>query len=374
MMSLTRIDRSELGRWWWTVDRWSLAAVVALMSFGVVLVFAAAPSAGARIGLEGFHLANRQIMMLPAAILILGAASLMRPVWVRRGALAGFVIALLLCFLTLVAGPEIKGSTRWLSIGGFSLQPSELLKPCLAIVAAWIFAIGHNEPAFPSFRIATGLWLVAVTPLLLQPDIGQAFVVTAVWGMQIFLAGLPVIWVGALIAAALFSLLIAYFAFDHVAHRINSFFDAGAGDRYQVSRSLEAFHNGGLFGRGPGEGTVKDHLPDSHSDFIFAVAGEELGLVACLLIVVLFAFVVLRGFSRLRQDQNLFVLLAAAGLLAQFGLQAFINMASTLHLMPTKGMTLPFISYGGSSLLALALGMGWVLALTRRRSALGEPL
>ena len=374
MKSLTRIDRSELGRWWWTVDRWSLAALIVLMAFGIVLVLAAAPSAGARIGLEGFHLANRQILMLPLAILILGAASLMQPRWLRRAALAGFVLSVLLCLLTLVAGPEIKGSTRWLNLGGFSLQPSELLKPCLAIVAAWIFAIGNEEPSFPSFRIAAVFWLVAVIPLLLQPDIGQAFVVTAVWSLQLFLAGLPMAWVGALIAGALVALVFAYLAFDHVSHRINSFFDADAGDRYQVGRSLEAFHNGGLFGRGPGEGTVKDQLPDSHSDFIFAVAGEELGLLACLVIVLLFGFVVLRGFARVRQDQSFFVLLATAGLIAQFGLQAVINMASTLHLMPTKGMTLPFISYGGSSLLALALGMGWALALTRRRGTLGETL
>ena len=374
MKSLTRIDRSELGRWWWTVDRWSLAALIALMAFGMVLVLAAAPSAGARIGLEGFHLAQRQLLLLPVAILVLGAASLMEPRWLRRAALAGFLLSLLLCLLTLVVGPEIKGSTRWLDLGGFSLQPSELLKPCFAIVAAWIFAIGHNEPSFPSYRVAGGLWLLATVPLLMQPDIGQAFVVTAVWGMQLFLAGLAAAWVGTLFAGALVALLLAYFTFDHVARRIDSFFDPAAGDRYQVNRSIEAFYNGGLLGRGPGEGTVKDHLPDSHSDFIFAVAGEELGLLACLLIVALFAFVVLRGFARARQDQNLFVLLATAGLIAQFGLQAVINMASTLHLMPTKGMTLPFISYGGSSLLALALGMGWVLALTRKRSTLGEPL
>ena len=294
--------------------------------------------------------------------------------WICRAALIGYLLALVLCFATLLLGPEIKGATRWLALGGASLQPSELLKPCTAVVAAWIFAISQREPEFPGYRFAFGLWLLSVTPLMLQPDVGQAFVITAVWGLQFFLAGLPLVWVVALVALALGALVVAYHALPHVTYRIDSFLDASAGDRYQVNRSIEAFANGGLFGRGPGEGTVKALLPDSHSDFIFAVAGEELGLFACLMILLLFAFIVLRGFSRVIQDSNLFALLASAGLLTQFGLQAVINMASTLSLMPTKGMTLPFISYGGSSLLALALGMGWMLALTRKRNGAGDLL
>jgi cell division protein FtsW len=211
------------------------------------------------------------------------------------------------------------------------------------------------------------LWLLVVALLLLQPDVGQTFVVTAVWGTQFFLAGLSLVWVGFLVVFGIASLVGAYFALPHVAARINGFLDPQAGDQYQINRSLEAFMNGGLYGRGPGEGTVKALLPDAHSDFIFAVAGEELGLFACLIILALIGFVVLRGLARTFNDTDLFVLLAAGGLLVQFGLQALINMASTLHLMPTKGMTLPFISYGGSSLMALAVGMGMVLALTRRR-------
>ena len=211
------------------------------------------------------------------------------------------------------------------------------------------------------------MWLLVVALLLLQPDVGQTFVVTAVWGTQFFLAGLSLVWVGFLVAFGIASLVGAYFALPHVAARINGFLDPQAGDQYQINRSLEAFMNGGLYGRGPGEGTVKALLPDAHSDFIFAVAGEELGLFACLIILALIGFVVLRGLARTFNDTDLFVLLAAGGLLVQFGLQALINMASTLHLMPTKGMTLPFISYGGSSLMALAVGMGMVLALTRRR-------
>src|SRR5579863_6300657 len=203
--------------------------------------------------------------------------------------------------------------------------------------------------------------------LIKQPDFGMAVVVAAVWFAQFVLAGLRLYWAAAGALAGLGGLAGAYVWLPHVTSRVNRFLDPAAGENYQVNRSLEAFANGGLWGRGPGEGLVKDHLPDAHADFVFAVAGEEFGLIVCLVIVGVFAFIVLRGFSRLLQEGNLFVLLAATGLLIQFGLQAVINMASTLHLIPTKGMTLPFLSYGGSSMLALALGMGMLLALTRRR-------
>ncbi len=374
MMSFARTDRSELSLWWWTVDRWSLAALVVLMGFGAVLLLAASPAAGGRIGLDSFHLAQRQLILLPFAFGLMVAVSLMSPRGLRRIALIGFAGAVLLCALTLLFGPEIKGARRWISLAGLSLQPSEFLKPCFAIVTAWLFAMGKDDDSTRAMPLAVGLWLLAAGLLLLQPDVGQVFVLSAVWGFQFFLAGLPWLWVIGLALGGLGALAAAYVTLPHVTARIDSFLDPAAGDRYQIDRSIEAFANGGLLGRGPGEGTIKSHLPDSHSDFIFAVAGEELGVIACLIIVGLFAFVVLRGFTRILQDNNLFTLLAASGLLAQFGLQALINMGSTLHLMPTKGMTLPFISYGGSSLLALSLSMGMLLSLTRRRRGYGELL
>ncbi len=371
MTSFARTDTSALGRWWWTVDRWTLAALIMLMGFGTVLILAASPAAAERIGLPGFRLAQRQLALLPLALLTLIGVSLLTPRWIRRLAVVGFAGSLALCVLTLLVGVEIKGATRWISLGGLSLQPSEFLKPCFVVLSAWLFAAEKGEQGIPGSAIAITLWLGVTALLLMQPDVGQAFMVTAVWGAQFFLAGLPLIWVGLLAALGLLALAAAYFALPHVGARIDSFIDPQGGDRYQIDRSIEAFMNGGLLGRGPGEGTVKALLPDSHSDFIFAVAGEELGLIACLMILALFGFVVLRGFARVFQDDSLFVLLAVGGLLAQFGLQALINMASTLHLMPTKGMTLPFISYGGSSLLAVSLAMGMVLGLTRRRVGSG---
>jgi cell division protein FtsW len=269
--------------------------------------------------------------------------------------------------LTFVIGIEIKGARRWINFPGLSLQPSEFIKPTFAVVAAWLFSEQKLRPRFPGNLICIALFLLVIAMLIKQPDIGMAAVVAAVWFAQFFMAGMRLYWVAAGALAGLGGLVGAYMYLPHVRVRIDHFLDPSTGDSYQVNRSIEAFANGGLWGRGPGEGTVKDVLPDAHADFVFAVAGEEFGVVVCLAIVALFAFVVLRGFSRMSQEGSLFVLLAATGLLVQFGLQAAINMASTLHLIPTKGMTLPFLSYGGSSMLALGLGMGMMLALTRRR-------
>ncbi len=373
MRSFARTDTSVIGRWWWTVDRWTLAALIGLMGLGAVLVMAVSPSAANRIGgLSSFQLAERQALFLSAALVVVVGASLLEPRALRRLAVLGLAASLCLLVLTLMVGLETNGATRWLGVAGVSFQPSEFAKPCFAVVVAWMLAAEKTERGVPGKYIAIVLWAALVALLLLQPDVGQSFVVSVILGVEMFVAGLPLVWVGLLGVTAAAGLAGAYAALPHVTARIDGFFDPAAGDRYQVERSIEAFANGGLFGRGPGEGTVKALLPDAHSDFIFAVAGEEFGLLACLVIVGLFAFVVLRGFSRLLQENSLFILFACTGLLAQFGVQALINMASALHIMPTKGMTLPFISYGGSSLIGLALAMGMVLALTRRRVGAGD--
>lgn len=375
MIHVARTDTSILGRWWWTVDRWTLAALVMLMGFGTVLILAVSPAAAQRIGgLASFQLAQRQIVFLTLALATVVSVSLLDGRSVRRLAVLGLAACYLALFATLLAGPEIKGATRWLSFAGFSIQPSEFAKPFFAVSAAWMLACQKHDERVPGLAIATGLWLLLIGLLLAQPDLGQSFVVTAVWGLQLFLAGLPLMLVGVLGMCGALGLVGAYLYYPHFTARIDGFFDTDAGNRYQIERAIEAFAGGGLFGRGPGEGSIKAQLPDAHSDFIFAVAGEELGVIACLVIVGLFAFVVLRGFAQLLHEDSVFVLLACTGLLGQFGLQALVHMGSTVHLIPTKGMTLPFISYGGSSLLALAFGMGMVLALTRRRAVPGEIL
>jgi cell division protein FtsW len=371
-MRFARIDQSPVARWWWTVDRWSLAALVMLIGFGVVMSLAASPPVAERIGYDGLHFVRRHLAMLPLATGLMFAVSLQSPRTIRRIAVIGFALSLLLLALTFVVGAEIKGARRWINLPGLSVQPSEFVKPTFAVVAAWLFSEQKLRAGFPGNLVSIALFLGVALMLIKQPDIGMAVVVAIVWFGQFFMAGLRVYWVVAGALAGLGALIGAYLCLPHVKVRIDHFLDPSAGDSYQVNRSIEAFANGGLWGRGPGEGRVKDVLPDAHADFVFAVAGEEFGLVICLAIVGLFAFIVLRGFSRLLQEASLFVLLAATGLLIQFGLQAAINMASSLHLIPTKGMTLPFLSYGGSSMLALGLGMGMMLALTRRRLAGGE--
>ena len=362
-----RTDTSVLGRWWWTVDRWTIAALFLLVGVGALLTMAASPAVAERIGAQSFHFVRRQFMFLAPSLAIMVGVSLMAPKQVRRLAVLGLLGSIILLVLVPMFGAEVKGAKRWLTIAGISIQPSEFVKPMFAVVSAWMFASARLEPGFPGRAIACGLYGVTALLLLIQPDVGQTGIVTAIWATQFFLAGLPIVFVLGLGLAAPLGAIGAYYVFPHVAARVDKFLDPSGAGGYQVTTALNAFKNGGLFGKGPGEGRVKLVLPDAHTDFILAVGGEEFGVVLCLFVVALFAFIVLRGFSRILKEDNLFVVLATAGLLVQFGLQAVVNMASTLRMMPAKGMTLPFISYGGSSMIALALGMGMVLALTRTR-------
>jgi cell division protein FtsW len=369
MPTLSRADNSVLGRWWWTVDRWTLGAVGMLIGFGYIMMLAASPAVAERIGSSRDLFILKQIFFLAAAGAIVVAVSLMSPRSIRRLAIAGCIIALILTAATMVVGVEIKGARRWISLPGMSVQPSEFLKPCFAIVAAWLLNEGRRTPRFPGRSLAIGIFLVIALLLKSQPDVGMLAVITAVFFAQLYIAGLNLFMVGIGMLGFGGAGVAAYLFFPHVQKRVENFLHPGngIGADYQPRTALEAFGNGGLLGRGPGEGRVKDVLPDAHADFVFAVAGEEFGMILCLVIIAVFAFIVLRGLLRLVQEQDMFIVLACTGLVTGFGLQAFVNMASSLQLIPTKGMTLPLISYGGSSALAVALGMGMLLALTRRR-------
>jgi len=289
---------------------------------------------------------------------------------VRRLALVLFFISVILVVMTLFMGFEIKGARRWLSFAGFSIQPSEFLKPAFAVLSAWIFAQKHYNPDIPGVAISSTMFLLVVSLLLLQPDLGMVVLISAVWLVQFFIAGLSIFWIFMAACLGALGLFLSYMFLPHVTRRLDQFFDPSMGDKfsdkYQITQSLEAFMNGGIMGQGPGEGVVKKHLPDAHADFVFAVVGEEFGLILCLIIAGLFVFIVLRSLLQVFHENNLFGLLAVTGLVIEFGLQAMINMASALSLIPTKGMTLPFISYGGSSIVALAITMGMILAFTRR--------
>lgn len=270
--------------------------------------------------------------------------------------------------LTLFYGEETKGASRWIRVLGFSLQPSEFVKPCFAVVAAWLFDGSKKYADFPGNFLSTALFGMTVALLLAQPDVGMTLVVSAIWMFQFFLSGLSLLLVAIMGAVGLGLMVLAYLSFDHVQNRVQQFLASEGNLSFQVKKSLEAFEAGNIFGRGPGEGIVKLHIPDAHTDFIFAVAAEEYGMIFCLIIVAIYASIIVRSMILSMKDNNLFIILSASALAASFGLQGIINMASTLHLMPTKGMTLPLISYGGSSLLATSLTIGMLLALTRKNA------
>ncbi len=367
MIQFARNNTGPISQWWWTVDRWVLAAFLTLITLGILLSLAASPAVADKLNIDDYHFVKRHLLVLPVALTLMFGFSLLSPKYIKLAALLILGASLLLLLLTFFFGVEIKGARRWLPFFGFSLQPSEFIKPSFAVVAAWLFSESFKRPQFQGHKFCILLWLAIFGLLVLQPDLGMATVVSLVWGFQFFLAGLKMYLVLLLGAAAIALTLSAYFLFPHFSSRIDRFLDPASGDTYQVQRSMEAFINGGFLGQGPGEGTVKNTIPDVHADFVFAVAGEEFGLIAASAIVAIFGFIVLRGLSRLRRENDLFLLLAVAGLLTQFGLQAIVNLASTVNLMPTKGMTLPFISYGGSSLLAVAINAGMILSLTRKR-------
>ncbi len=376
--SFTRRDTSVIGRWWWTIDRWSLAIISIMIGIGVLLSFAASPPVADRLNLGTFFFVKRHILMVPPTLFVLFTISLMSPLQIRRLATLVYIAGVILLVMTLWTGTEIKGARRWVSIGGATIQASEFIKPVFAVMVAWMLAEKYRDRHFPGVLISLFLLGILVVLLLLQPDLGMTLVIVSTWIAQLFIAGMPILWMGILGGCGILGLCGAYFLFPHVARRIDQFLDPVSGDPrhdlYQINQSLEAFMNGGLFGKGPGEGTVKKHVPDAHSDFVFSVAGEEFGLILCLILVILFAFIVLRSLVRATNENSLFITIATSGLAIQFGLQAFVNMASTLHLIPTKGMTMPFISYGGSSMLALGMGMGMILALTRRRHGISQVL
>ena len=364
---VSRVERTPFAAWWWTVDRLSLAAMIALMLAGIVLSLAASPPVAARLGLEPFYFVNRHMLYLAPALLVLLVTSLLSERTIRRTALLVFVVSLLLVAATLMFGAEVKGARRWIVILGVNIQPSEFLKPAFVILIAWLFGESARRPEMPANTAALALLLLSVGALVLQPDFGQTMLIMLIWGTLFFLAGMRMVWVVGLGGAALVGLAAAYATLPHVARRIQRFIDPASGDTFNVDQALESFLRGGWFGRGPGEGTIKRILPEAHTDFVFAVAAEEFGIVLCLVLLALFAFVVVRALSRALNDEDPFRRFAVAGLAMLLGLQSAINMAVNLHLIPAKGMTLPFISYGGSSMISLAYGIGMLLALSRER-------
>lgn len=370
MFNIIKRDSSYIGRWWWSLDRLLVISILLLLGIGILLIMAGSPAVADRLKLDSFYFARRHVLMIVPTIGLILGISFLSLKQIRMLAFIGFGLSVVFLILTPLIGVEIKGARRWVNIFGFSLQASEFLKPTFAVASAWFLYLYKKEPDFPWLWISLGSLGAMLFLLLLQPDLGMVVMISCVWCGQFFLTGLPLWIVIVFGGVGISGLLGAYFFFPHVSSRIDRFL-ATTGDKYsdfyQINQSLDAFANGGLLGQGPGEGVVKKYLPDAHADFIFAVAGEEFGFFLCALIAILFSFIVIRAFIRVISTENLYLILSVGGLASGFGLQALINMSSSLKLIPTKGMTLPFISYGGSSLLALGVMMGMILGLTRKR-------
>ncbi len=375
-MRLARDDRSLATEWWFSVDRALLIAVLALIGIGIVLSLAASPAVATRKGLPTFYFVERQLVFATAGIALMLAASLLDQRGVLTVAVGLLGAMLLLMTVAVLYGVEVNGARRWIRFAGFSLQPSELAKPAFAVVVSWLFAEARARSGHGLLLVAVGLYAVTAGLLLLQPDVGQLMLLTVVFGALFFISGQPILWAVAFGSVGIGLLTTAYFAFPHVRGRIARFLDPASGDTFQTDRAIQSFAEGGFFGRGPGEGTIKSVLPDAHTDFIFAVVAEEYGALACLALIALFAFVVGRALMRYRHRRDPFTHLAVNGLALLIAMQAAINMAVNVGLVPAKGMTLPFISAGGSSMIAASLTVGMLLALVRRRAdprAVGRP-
>lgn len=366
-MKFTRADRSLLAEWWFTIDRAVLAVVLAMIAAGLVLSLAASPAVAMRKGYPALHFVQRHVLFAAVGTALMLIASMLGPREVRRLALAVTLAGFAALVWVALAGTEVNGARRWLRIGGLSLQPSEIIKPGFVVLSAWLLAESRGRTDMPALAIATAMLALLAGLLLAQPDVGQTMLVALVWGALFFLAGHPVMHAALLGLGSLGALAGAYWSLEYVRRRIDRFLDPASGDNYQVDKALQSFAEGGLLGRGPGEGTVKSVLPDAHTDFVFAVIGEEFGAIACLALIGLIAFILARAFAFAWRETEPFVRLATAGLALLFALQAAINMGVNVGLVPAKGMTLPLISSGGSSGIGVSLTVGLMLALMRRR-------
>lgn len=366
-MSFSRADKSRFADWIFTIDRTLLSAILSLVVIGLVLSFAASPSVALKKGFDTYYFVERHVVFAAISVVVMLVLSFLSPSRVRRFAAILLALALAGMVTVLLTGSEMNGAQRWLSFGGYTLQPSEFAKPAFVVVMAWLFTEAVGRRDVPAAPIAFVLWALFAALLVAQPDVGQTVLISTTAGVMYLLVGLPV--VGALILAAIggAGLFLAYEYLGHVQSRLNRFFSPLPFENFQVDRAMQSFAEGGLFGRGPGEGTIKSVLPDAHTDFIFAVVAEEYGVIACLVLLAIFATIVIKALIRAAEEPQAADRLAIQGLAIVFGLQALINMGVNIGMLPPKGMTLPFISAGGSSMIALAVTCGMLLALTRHR-------
>ncbi|WP_455478181.1 FtsW/RodA/SpoVE family cell cycle protein [Bartonella sp. B10] len=363
---VTRADRDPIANWWWTIDRSIFSACLILMGIGIMLSFAASPPITKKIGIaDSFYFVRWHIIFSIFAFFTVVTISFFSPRNIRRLGALLLVTTLILMVATLFLGSEFKGARRWIRIFGISVQASEFMKPALVIMSAWLFSEQVRRSSIPGHMLAIVLFILCCVLLVLQPDIGQTLLIIVAWGSMFCLTGVPFIIILFFIIVSVAAGVFSYLFFHHVRERVHGFW-TGEGNTFQIDVGREAILNGGWFGKGPGEGTVKRILPDSHTDFVFSVAAEEYGIILCLFIMILFGFIVMRSIYIASNTRDSFTCFGITGIAMMIGLQSGINMAVNLHLVPPKGMTLPFISYGGSSMVAIAISMGILLSLTRR--------
>lgn len=363
-------------KWLMSIDRVILVTILAIISIGIWVSIASTPAVAMKLGLPPFTFVKQHLLIVPVAVALMISVSFLQTRYLRRLAILGFVLCIFLVIATILFGTEIKGARRWINILGFSLQPSEFFKPIVTIITAWLIAEQYRDRKFPGIGLSLVSVSIVIPLLLLEPDVGMTVIILGTWMGQLFISGLSIFMIGTFIISAMGSLVGLYFILPHFADRIDKFLMKGGEetDLYQVQKSLEAFKSGGFFGKGPGEGVIKTMVPDSHSDFVFSVIGEEFGLIMCLIIIALFLVLIIRSMMRILNSSSMFCFSAVFGIIFQMTLQILINIGTSLNLIPTKGMTLPFISYGGSSLLASAISIGILLALTKRNSLMNEVL
>ncbi len=357
-----------LPKWWRTIDKWTMSCVLILFVIGLLLGLASSPPLAGRNGFDPFHYVERQALFGGLALIAMLMTSMMSPTLVRRLAVLGFLVSFVaLAFLPIFGTDFGKGAVRWYSLGFASLQPSEFLKPGFVVVAAWLFAAAQQINGPPGRLWSFALCMAIVGMLVMQPDFGQACLILFGWGVMYFVAGAPMLLLVGMAGAVVLGGMFAYSNSEHFARRIDGFLNQEVDPTTQLGYATNAIREGGLFGVGVGEGQVKWSLPDAHTDFIIAVAAEEYGLILVLIIIALYSLIVVRSLMRLMRERDMFIRLAGTGLACMFGVQAMINMGVAVRLLPAKGMTLPFVSYGGSSLIAGGIAVGMLLAFTRTR-------
>jgi len=363
---LSRTDRSILGNWWWSVDRWLLLLFGTMILLGIFLVFSGGYGVATRTGYNPYHFVIRHVIFLIPTIFIAFVTSLLSSKGIKRLTIFMFLISILMLLTIPVIGHSVKGAARWIRLGSLSIQPSEFIKPFFAVLCAYILSCGFAKENLKRFGISLGILGFILMMLFMQPDFGQMIITSSIWAGEIFIAGMPIIVMLILGVLFLFGVVGIYFALPHVASRIDRFINPAVGDNYQVEKSLSSFKSGGFFGVGPGQGSISSRLPDSHADFIFAVAGEEIGAIFTIFLIMLFTTLLFRSLYLVLKTKDMFKILAVSGLIIQIGAQSIVHIGASLGLLPAKGMTLPFLSYGGSSMLALGFSMGIILALTKK--------